>query len=105
MACCMVALAMVYRLIDAWQRLRAGWARSRELASGLAAQAAGIWRPAALAALFAFNLGLLGTLAWLHREHLAQAGAATEVALRALCRNGVTLASEFPRTLSRTPEG
>lgn len=105
MACCMVALAMVYRLIDAWQRLRAGWLRSRQWASGIAAHAGGHWRPAALAALFAFNLGLLGTLSWLHRDHLAQAGAATELALRALCRNGVALATNPSQIPTRTPEG
>ena len=103
MACCMVALAMVYRLIDAWQRLRASWLRSRAWASGVAAH--GAWRPAALAALFAFNLGLLGTLSWLHREHLAQAAGTTELALRALCRNGAELAANFPRLPTRSPEG
>ena len=105
MACCMFALVMVYRLIDAWQRLRAGWLRSRQWASGVATHAAGTWRPAALAALLAFTLGLLGTVSWLHREHLAQAGAATELALRALCRNGVALATDLSRTPTRIPEG
>lgn len=105
MACCMFALVMVYRLIDAWQRLRAGWLRSRQWASGLATHAAGTWRPAALAALFAFNLGLVGTLSWQHRDHLSQAGAATELALRALCREGAALATNVARLPTRSPEG
>lgn len=71
MACCVIALAMVYRLIDAWRRARA-------FVAGVPVAASRAWRaPVLRRAVFAvalFEATVVGGLIWQHRQHLSEFG-------------------------------
>lgn len=72
MACCVIALAMVYRLIDSYRRGRAWLAR-------VPATARGVWHAprfrAALALAACVELAAAGGLTYQHRQHLGDLGA------------------------------
>lgn len=72
MSCCVIALAMVYRLIDAWQRGR-GWAAG---APAVARAALKGWRVrAALVLALTVEAAVAGGLTYQHRHHLGDLGA------------------------------
>ncbi len=94
MTCCVIALALAWQVIHAWQRLRA-WFGLAPRRAGQAATRLRAWltRPAvrvALLAIIAFEAGAAGTYVYQHRSHIGhEIGAAvfgmTDYA-RDLCR-------------------
>ncbi len=84
MACCVIALAMVYRLIDAWRRAKA-WVAGVPVAAGRALRAPALGRVALLAVVVEF--GVVGGLVAQHREHLAELGSRMLVASGGLAAN------------------
>jgi len=86
MTCCIVALALVWHLLEAWRRLK-GWlgitgpARTQPRTTGVAAAAIVdfLRRPAlraALATVIALEAGVAGAYAYDHRHHIGNEVAA-----------------------------
>jgi len=74
MTCCVIALALAWQLIHAWQRLR-GWVGLAPRRAGRAATRLRAWlaRPTvrvALLAVIAFEAGAAGTYVYQHRSHI-----------------------------------
>ncbi len=74
MTCCVIALALAWQVIHAWQRLR-GWCGLAPRRASLAATRLRAWltRPAlriALLAVIAFEAGAAGTYVYQHRSHI-----------------------------------
>lgn len=88
MACCVVALAMVYRLIDAWCRCR-DWVRHVPRQARDFARAPAVRATVILAA--CVEIGAIGGFALAHREHLqdwtTQALVATSSLASNLCQS------------------
>ncbi|HMM77265.1 MAG TPA: hypothetical protein PJ986_16280 [Gammaproteobacteria bacterium] len=84
MACCVIALAMVYRLIDAWRRARA-WVAGVPVAASRAWRAPALRRAAVLAVLV--ELGFFAGFGWQHRAHLSEFGGRMLVASSGLAAN------------------
>jgi hypothetical protein len=91
MACCVVALAMVYRLIDLWRRGKAWVGR-------VPSATIAICRPPRIAfaviAVAVIELGFASGLVYQHRQHLTELGTRllTNAAATAdLCRSALSL--------------
>ncbi|MCC7122338.1 MAG: hypothetical protein IT493_12340 [Gammaproteobacteria bacterium] len=84
MACCVIALAMVYRLIDTWRRTQA-WIAGVPVAAGR------VWRAPllrrAVVAVAVIECIVVGALVWQHRQHLSDAGGRLLVASSGIAAN------------------